>query len=228
MLNNDAGRTPNALTVIGFVDSYSFTRECIAASLQMAAADLRVLPYSSCADAVNNDVQHDLFLFLWHSEDSEHERRELTAANKALTPLAPVIVLCAAEQFESISHAFEKGARGYIPLRSTPPGLAIEIIRFVKAGGTFVPLSGLSLSGTQADGATVRVSAHDGLTMRERDVLKLLKQGKANKITAYELQLSESTIKLHIRNIMRKMKVSNRTEVICYSYTTDMSAIDVS
>lgn len=211
-------RSENAMTVVGFVDRYSFTRECIAASLQAAAADLHVLHYPSCADAVKTDIQHDLFLLHWHSEDREHERELEDVDYKALTSLAPIIVLCAAEQSELIYDVFEKGARGYIPLQSTSPELVIEIVRLVKAGGTFVPLSGLPLRGTRINNGAARVSVGGDLTMRERAVLKLLKQGRANKIIAHELQLSESTVKAHIRNIMRKMKVSNRTEVVCHAY----------
>jgi len=53
----------------------------------------------------------------------------------------------------------------------------------------------------------------DRLTPRERDVLLGLIDGKANKIIAYELNLRESTVKVHIRNIMKKLKATNRTEV---------------
>ena len=51
-------------------------------------------------------------------------------------------------------------------------------------------------------------------TSREEEVISMLKLGKANKIIAYELALRESTVKVHIRNIMKKLKVHNRTEVI--------------
>jgi DNA-binding NarL/FixJ family response regulator len=50
-------------------------------------------------------------------------------------------------------------------------------------------------------------------TAREADVVEALRQGKANKIIAYELNLCESTVKVHIRSIMRKLKATNRTEV---------------
>jgi DNA-binding NarL/FixJ family response regulator len=50
-------------------------------------------------------------------------------------------------------------------------------------------------------------------TMRETSVVEALRKGKANKIIAYELNLCESTVKVHIRNIMKKLKASNRTEV---------------
>jgi DNA-binding NarL/FixJ family response regulator len=51
------------------------------------------------------------------------------------------------------------------------------------------------------------------LTSREQDVLKLLRSGRQNKIIAYELGISESTVKVHLRNIMKKLHVSNRTQV---------------
>lgn len=51
-------------------------------------------------------------------------------------------------------------------------------------------------------------------TQREVDVINALTQGKPNKIIAYELNLRESTVKVHIRNIMKKVDAKNRTEVI--------------
>ncbi|TGV73883.1 response regulator transcription factor, partial [Mesorhizobium sp. M00.F.Ca.ET.158.01.1.1] len=50
-------------------------------------------------------------------------------------------------------------------------------------------------------------------TTREAAVVEALRTGKANKIIAYELNLCESTVKVHIRNIMKKLKATNRTEV---------------
>lgn len=49
-------------------------------------------------------------------------------------------------------------------------------------------------------------------TPRQIAVLHRLRQGKANKIIAYELAMSESTVKVHVRNIMKKMSATNRTE----------------
>ena len=52
-----------------------------------------------------------------------------------------------------------------------------------------------------------------GLSSREKDVLEGLVAGKANKIIAYELNMRESTVKVHVRNIMKKLHATNRTEV---------------
>lgn len=49
------------------------------------------------------------------------------------------------------------------------------------------------------------------LTRRQREVLDLLSEGKSNKIIAYELDIRESTVKVHIRNLMRRYKTTNRT-----------------
>jgi DNA-binding NarL/FixJ family response regulator len=49
---------------------------------------------------------------------------------------------------------------------------------------------------------------------RQLQVLELLKEGKQNKIIAYELGMCESTVKVHIRQIMRKLKARNRTQVV--------------
>ena len=51
------------------------------------------------------------------------------------------------------------------------------------------------------------------LTPRERDVLRSLRGGHQNKIIAFELGISESTVKVHLRNIMKKLNASNRTQV---------------
>jgi DNA-binding NarL/FixJ family response regulator len=69
------------------------------------------------------------------------------------------------------------------------------------------------LSGRPERVAAVPVAGRNGrLTSRQMMVLSHLQQGKANKIIAHELNMSESTVKVHVRNIMRKMGATNRTE----------------
>jgi DNA-binding NarL/FixJ family response regulator len=52
----------------------------------------------------------------------------------------------------------------------------------------------------------------DGFTARQAAVADRLRRGKPNKLIAYELNMCESTVKVHIRNIMKKLRASNRTE----------------
>jgi len=146
----------------------------------------------------------------------------VTSCVKNLLPIAPVIILGDVESSESIRAAFDSGVRGYIPTISTNLELAIEIMYLVKVGGTFVPPSGLSPPRLKSLGTPGLVATQ--FTMRQMAVLDRLKLGKSNKLIAYELQMSESSVKTHIRNIMRKMNATNRTEVVCRAHELEMTA----
>ena len=124
---------------------------------------------------------------------------------------APVVVLADGESADRILEALERGARGYIP-SSVSLEVAVKATLLVWAGGTFVPASSLIGLPGSTEGARMAAGA-GGFTPRQLAVLRHLRQGKANKIIAHELQMSESTVKVHVRNIMQKLKATNRTEV---------------
>jgi DNA-binding NarL/FixJ family response regulator len=84
-------------------------------------------------------------------------------------------------------------------------GIAVEAVRLVEAGGTFVPISAMSSFQGQDESQL--------FTARQIMVIEALRRGRANKQIAYELGMCESTVKVHIRHIMRKLKARNRTEV---------------
>jgi DNA-binding NarL/FixJ family response regulator len=162
---------------------------------------------------------------------------------RSLTPASPVIVLCSAERTEaevdrdvallsqadagisivilsdredagSVLNALDKGARGYITT-SMAFDVAVHAIRLVRAGGTFVPArtlitSRVSIEKLPSESEKVRDSL---FTARQAMVVESLRQGKANKIIAYERNMCESTVKVHVRNIMKKLGARNRTEV---------------
>ena len=67
--------------------------------------------------------------------------------------------------------------------------------------------------------------ATEQFTPRQMAVLHHLKLGKANKSIARELEMSESTVKIHLRNIMKKMKAANRTEVACRAQALDTTQL---
>ena len=99
---------------------------------------------------------------------------------------------------------------GYIPTTSSPE-LAATALRLVIAGGRYVPERYLDADTTPP--AVSPMSAPDAkLTARERAVLELLERGLPNKIIAYRLGMSLSTVKAHVHNIIAKLNVRNRTE----------------
>ncbi len=213
-------RDRNTMITIGMIDEHSFTRECITKSLQGTCNRLDVTSFETCDECLKNTSNYDLILYYVHESLANcNDDHKGTAFVRKVLQVAPVIILCDVDCLDSITAAFESGARGYIPTATTTLELAIEIISLVRAGGTFVPPSSLSLGMVARQGETTGAISTFRFTPRQLEVLERLKVGKANKIIANELGTSESTVKIHIRNIMKKMKATNRTEVAILALT---------
>jgi DNA-binding NarL/FixJ family response regulator len=159
-----------------------------------------------------------------HHESLDHGgiANELSILEQ-LAPETPRVLLSHIEVPEDIVEAFRSGIRGFVPT-TLPIEQVVGAIRIIAAGGTFVPLSVLALLGRpflapenpslhkpSGGGAFDRLP---GFSPRQKDVLRMLWNGSANKLIAYELRMSESTVKVHIRNIMKKLNVTNRTQVV--------------
>jgi DNA-binding NarL/FixJ family response regulator len=143
--------------------------------------------------------------------DDERTLREISIL--AQSSRLPIVILSDLEDPNVIVGALDQGARGYIPTTLTLE-VAVNALRLVKAGGTFVPASSLIAVRRSVAGTVNPEQAGERLfTARQAAVVEALRRGKANKIIAYELNMRESTVKVHVRNIMRKLKARNRTEV---------------
>jgi DNA-binding NarL/FixJ family response regulator len=89
-------------------------------------------------------------------------------------------------------------------------GEALEAMRLVAAGGTFVPASCLLAAIRQGP---TKEAPGNGFSPRQAAVAAEICKGKPNKSIAYDLNMCESTVKVHVRNIMKRLKVRNRTQV---------------
>ena len=112
--------------------------------------------------------------------------------------------------------AFKAGARGFVTTRMDPC-VMFRALKFIIEGGAFFPPGALlDASGAAGNGGPdiglVPQAGGEALTLRQNEVLRLLRQGQSNKRIARELHMSESTVKVHIRQIMRKLGASNRTQ----------------
>jgi DNA-binding NarL/FixJ family response regulator len=212
-------RGADEVVFVGLVDQHAFTRECIANFLQGLGRTFEVMSFTRCQDCRESLRHHDVILYhrnraLKNQKDDGQRSADL----KILVEIAPVIILSAADCPNAILEAFRSGVSGFIPTVSTTPKQVIEIIRLVKAGGTFVPLNCLPIQRVNASSLATTPVTVDEFTPRELAVLDGLMLGKANKIIAYELRISESTVKIRIKSIMNKLKAKNRTEVVCRAY----------
>lgn len=158
-------------------------------------------------------------------------RRELVlAAGLGL----PVVVLCDSTDRSEVVEAIRLGVRGYIPADFSPAA-AISAIKLVHAGEMFTPAStGQAGAPTMpCPGASRRNGgqrpeehARSGiLTQRERAVLDLICIGRPNKLIARELDIEASTVKVHVKNIMRKLDVTNRTQLCALMHGVEPQTI---
>lgn len=202
---------------VALIDENALRRECLAKSLELREG-IEVVPFGRCEDCLDMTGGYDLILLHLHDAPMPSDDHPSLPPLERLKGIAPVIILAASERPDTILTLLENGARGYIPTSITSIELTIEIIRLVRAGGTFVPAGLLPHRHEQYEAGTRRAPGTGPFTPRQMAVLKHLRLGKANKIIAYELDMSESTVKVHVRNIMKKMKATNRTEVACRAH----------
>jgi DNA-binding NarL/FixJ family response regulator len=210
---------------IAVIDSSTFVGECIRRSVQSAFAQ-PVLTYSTVAEL---EKQHpltsaQLILLSWAEYNTEASVSALKVLS-TLAPKVPVIVLAYSNDAEPARSAVLHGAKGYIPV-TMGFEITIAAVRFVLAGGTYAPMDWL-LSRDQRGVTLSQPPVTDHLTSRELAVTQAIQKGKSNKIIAYELNMCESTVKVHIRNIMRKLNAVNRTDVAIKAQTGLSAALPV-
>ncbi len=140
-------------------------------------------------------------------------------------PALPIIVLSGVEDPEVMRAAIDMGVLGFIP-KAYSPDVMLSAVRLVLAGGVYVPQMMLSNPSTPAGADAAAAGGTQGgstasidqlrrlLTERQVDVLRLLSQGKPNKLIARDLGISEGTVKIHLAAIFRALNVRNRTEAV--------------
>ena len=128
---------------------------------------------------------------------------EATAAIRARFPEARVLVLTTFDNDEDIYRALEAGAIGYL-VKDTHSGPLLETIRSVHAGTYCLP-----------DAMTARLTQRRSapeLSPRELEVLRLITKGQSNKEIGVTLGLAENTVKNHVKMILEKLCVADRTQ----------------
>jgi DNA-binding NarL/FixJ family response regulator len=193
------------------VESRIFLRECIQRSIQSALS----IPVETLTSFSELDEQRTIesarLVIISLDETNTQEGAEALSIISNLAPSLPTIVLSSKYNFEVMRAVIGYGAKGYIPM-TMGFGIAVEAVRFVLAGGTYVPAECL-LSAIPSAVTPSRPAASGAITSRELAVVRAIHQGKPNKTIAYELNMSESTVKVHVRHIMEKLRAKNRTEV---------------
>jgi DNA-binding NarL/FixJ family response regulator len=160
---------------------------------------------------------------------------------RALASKVPFVIISDKEDVNDITTAFTAGVQGFIN-SGMPSALAFQTLSFILNGGSYFPPSAMhhlparpsqaeppagsssdpdseskhNGRATNGDGSTHSrndLGCHPVLTARQQEVLDHLRLGESNKMIARRLGMTEGTVKVHIRQMMRKCRVTNRTQL---------------
>jgi two-component system, NarL family, nitrate/nitrite response regulator NarL len=152
---------------------------------------------------------------------------DAVAGLREVAPCAQVLMLTVSEDERDLSAALKAGARGYVLKTIDGPDLVRAIERTVAGESIVSPeLTAKLVSAFQAlhaapSGVPAVPAAPpeplDRLSPREREILALIAQGASNKEIARELGIAETTVKIHVQHILRKLGLSSRVQAAVYA-----------
>jgi DNA-binding NarL/FixJ family response regulator len=201
---------------VALVAGRTLREQCLARFLELSGLGIKIVaPDCVRGNLLGENGAVDLAIIDAgeHSCRDPHVRTSFACLRDAL-PGVPVVVVSDREDRSAVIDALNLGARAYFPSSLDPDNL-IETLRFVQKGGTFIPLDVLintPLDRKGSHGTEGRRTEMRALTPSEQRVLELLKKGQPNKVIARELDIEETTVKVHVRRIMKKLNAANRTQ----------------
>ena len=193
-------------------DDHALFRDGLALSLERLMPEAVITQasgYSQVFKILNSEPLPDVLIL-----DVEMQDLPWLESLKQIRQDAPelkIIVISASEDGRTIRTILNTGVKGYIPKRSEIK-VFNNALRRVLDGGTYVPPN--LLENSSLNNISGRSIGLKTLTNRQTQVLDLIAQGKSNKQIAYDMGVSESTVKLHINALLRSLHVNNRTQAV--------------
>lgn len=209
-----AGQRPRPMpTRIVLVDDHAIMRQGLRAVLEREA-DLHVVaeagtPAEAVA-AVAGARPHVVLLDLKLTAGPQTDGLDVCQRLCALHPGIGVLVLTTFAEDRLVVESVQAGARGYV-VKDVDTTELVRAIRAVSRGESAFDAPRASARVRSRSGG---VPDREGLTEREMDVLRLLARGLSNRAIGAELFISETTVKFHVGNLMRKLMVSRRAEAV--------------
>lgn len=137
-------------------------------------------------------------------------------------PTCAVIILTVSEEADELGQALRDGARGYL-VKNIDADVLTSAIRRAAAGESVIAESMTAKLVEQFRGQATLAAQAPGqgerhrLTARETQIVQCLARGASNKVIARELDVSESTVKIHVQNVLKKLNLTSRVQVAVYA-----------
>ena len=169
------------------------------------------------ARALHGQVIPDLILLDYYLDgvDGNDALRRI----REMFPNIMVVVISSLDESRLIRQAVEQGAAGFVP-KSSSQTVLVNALRLILDGGTYVPRhvflnKNVTCTSSRADQLDVKgLHPMSGLTNRQHQVVKGVISGKSNKVIAYDLDISEGTVKSHLSAAFRHLGVASRTQLV--------------
>ncbi len=195
-------------------DDHALFRDGLSMHLERLVPDAEIVhaaDYSQAINLLNKDKNFNLMIADLEMPDMRWE--DGVAELRRLAPEARLVVISANDDNRNVKRALELGISGYISKRAETKVLT-SALQLVLDGGTYLPPSlienanvGLFMDGGDRE-------RHKLLTPRQSEVLGFVAEGLSNKQIAYEMGVSEATVKLHINALLRAVGATNRTQAV--------------
>jgi two-component system, NarL family, nitrate/nitrite response regulator NarL len=196
---------------LAIVDPSALRRDCLKVALGQQVRRWRVTDVEAAAELVRLLRGGARFsVILLGGATCRHIDFGDLALLAATAPRTPILVTADCDDSERARMILRSGAKGYLPM-SLGLKVLVAALERMRAGGTFVPLVLVEPEGGEKMRETPR-PPWQALTKRQRDVLALISEGKSNKLIGDALGMSESTVKAHVKQIIRRLHVVNRTQ----------------
>jgi DNA-binding NarL/FixJ family response regulator len=126
-----------------------------------------------------------------------------------------------------VAESLKYGANGYV-LKGSSGNALVQAVTEVAAGHRYLsaPLTEYDLDTYIQMTKTTKFDAYDTLTMREREVLHMAAEGLSNPEIGERLSISPRTVEIHRANMMRKLSLSNQTELVRYAIQRGIISLD--
>lgn len=199
------------------VDDHLLSRKGIASILAANPLFQIVGEAISGTEALEKATQLMPDLILMDIRMPDGDGLEATGRIKSAMPHIKIIILSVSDDAQDFFEAIKRGAQGYL-LKNMEPEYWLDYIVSIAQGEAPISrvLAGKILQ--EFAGQKQAVPADSRLSEREKEVLQLISQGLGNKEISEQLFISESTVKNHLRNILDKLHLQNRMQLIAFAY----------
>ncbi len=196
--------------LVVIIDPRVLTAQCLVVALQTLDPSTRFVAVHSVAAVAGIDAARSALLVVCVPAGAGVRAAcsEAMAEIRRTEPRVPVALLADDESSATVFACIEAGACGYIPTSMTV-SMVVQVLKLVQTGCMFVPSGVMHALAKPNPAPAVELQ----LSSTQRQIADYIRKGSPNKVIAQQLGMSENTVKVQVRSILRKMKVRNRTEL---------------